>query len=47
MYNETFARSCCLLQFVGFNLTFFPQFVIGTHGMVRRYATYKPEFQLV
>jgi cytochrome c oxidase subunit 1 len=45
MYNETFARACCLLQFVGFNLTFFPQFVMGTHGMPRRYATYPPEFQ--
>ena len=40
MYNETFARICCLLLFVGFNLTFFPQFVMGTHGMPRRYATY-------
>ncbi len=45
MYPENFARFCCLVQFVGFNLTFFPQFVMGTHGMVRRYATYLPEFQ--
>ncbi len=45
MYPEAFARVCCLVQFVGFNLTFFPQFVMGTHGMPRRYATYLPEFQ--
>jgi cytochrome c oxidase subunit I len=45
MYNETIARTCCLLLFVGFNFTFFPQFVMGTHGMARRYATYLPEFR--
>lgn len=46
MYNETLARIACLLVFVGFNLTFFPQFILGTQGMPRRYAAYKPEFQL-
>ena len=45
MYNETLGRIACLLLFVGFNVTFFPQFVMGTHGMPRRYATYQPEFQ--
>jgi len=45
MYNETVARVACLLVFVGFNLTFFPQFILGTQGMPRRYAAYKPEFQ--
>ncbi|MEQ8847062.1 cbb3-type cytochrome c oxidase subunit I [Botrimarina sp.] len=45
MYNETLARIACLLVFVGFNLTFFPQFILGTQGMPRRYAGYKPEFQ--
>ncbi len=47
MYNETMGRLCCLLFFVGFNLTFFPQLVAGTHGMPRRAATYlrMPEFQ--
>ncbi len=46
MYHEGFAAFCCLLQFIGFNLTFFPQFIMGTHGMPRRYASYMPEFQI-
>lgn len=45
MYNETLGRIACVLLFLGFNLTFFPQFVMGTHGMPRRYATYKEEFK--
>jgi cytochrome c oxidase subunit 1 len=45
MYSEKLGRIACFLLFVGFNVTFFPQFVMGTHGMARRYATYKPEFQ--
>ncbi|MGL4513795.1 MAG: cytochrome c oxidase subunit I [Lacipirellulaceae bacterium] len=45
MYNETWARVACFLVFVGFNLTFFPQFIMGSQGMPRRYAAYKPEFQ--
>ncbi|TVQ64456.1 MAG: cytochrome c oxidase subunit I [Phycisphaerales bacterium] len=45
MYNETFAKLGCLLVFVGFNLTFFTQFFLGSNGMPRRYATYVEEFQ--
>ena len=45
MYNDLWARIACLIIFVGFNLTFLPQFVLGTRGMPRRYATYLPEFQ--
>jgi cytochrome c oxidase subunit I len=45
MYNETVGRITALLIFVGFNVTFFPQFVLGTRGMPRRYFTYLPEFQ--
>ena len=35
-----------ILVFVGFNLTFFPQFVAGYLGMPRRYHEYPPEFQV-
>jgi cytochrome c oxidase subunit I len=44
MYNDFWGRISCLLVFLGFNLTFFPQFVMGSRGMPRRYATYDPEF---
>jgi cytochrome c oxidase subunit I len=47
MYNDFLGRVCCLVEILAFNMTFFPQFIIGTHGMPRRYAIYKynPEFQ--
>ena len=35
------------LVFVGFNLTFFPQFVVGYLGMPRRYHAYPPDFQVL
>lgn len=44
MYNEALGRLSSVLVFLGFNLTFFPQFILGTQGMPRRYAAYKPEF---
>ena len=44
MYSELGGRISCLLVFLGFNLTFLPQFVLGSRGMPRRYATYDPEF---
>jgi cytochrome c oxidase subunit I len=44
MYHEASARLSALLIFLGFNLTFFPQFVLGYLGMPRRYYTYPPEF---
>ncbi len=45
MYNEFWARIAFFLVFVGFNGTFFPQFVMGSQGMPRRYANYVDVFQ--
>jgi cytochrome c oxidase subunit 1 len=47
MYPEFMAKIAALTVFLGFNLTFFPQFVLGYLGMPRRYATYAPEYQLL
>ncbi len=46
MYPEAWAKFTALLVFVGFNLTFFPQFLVGYLGMPRRYHMYPPEFQV-
>jgi cytochrome c oxidase subunit 1 len=45
MYDEGWGRIGALLVFVGLNLAFFPQFVLGTRGMPRRYYNYLEEFQ--
>jgi cytochrome c oxidase subunit 1 len=47
MYPEGWARFSAILIFVGFNLTFFPQFVLGYLGMPRRYHVYPEEFQVL
>ena len=47
MYSETLARVSAVLVFLGFNLTFFPQFLLGYLGMPRRYHVYPPEFQVL
>jgi cytochrome c oxidase subunit 1 len=47
LYNEVWARLAAVVVFVGFNLTFFPQFLVGYLGMPRRYASYPPEFQVL
>jgi len=47
MYPEGLAKLAALTVFLGFNLTFFPQFVLGYLGMPRRYAAYPPEFQVL
>ena len=45
MVNEFWARISFVLIFIGFNVTFFPQFVLGAMGMPRRYFDYLPEYQ--
>jgi len=47
MYPEPLARIAGLIVFLGFNLTFFPQFVLGYLGMPRRYHAYPEEFQVL
>ncbi len=44
LYNEMLARTSVICIFFGFNLTFFPQFIMGYLGMPRRYHSYVPEF---
>jgi cytochrome c oxidase subunit 1 len=44
MYNETLGRISWFLIFAGFNVTFFPQFILGNLGMPRRYHDYVPEY---
>jgi cytochrome c oxidase subunit 1 len=46
MYPETLGKWCSGGVFVGFNLTFLPQFVMGSRGMPRRYWDYDPEFTI-
>ncbi|MFB3827095.1 MAG: cytochrome c oxidase subunit I [Bryobacteraceae bacterium] len=47
LYPEGWARLSALVVFLGFNLTFFPQFILGYLGMPRRYASYPEEFQVL
>jgi len=47
LYSDGWARFGALVIFVGFNLTFFPQFMLGYLGMPRRYAVYPAEFQIL
>jgi cytochrome c oxidase subunit 1 len=47
MYNEGWSKISAIIIFIGFNLTFFPQFLLGYMGMPRRYHVYPPEFQVL
>ncbi len=47
LYPDYWARLAALIIFLGFNLTFGPQFILGFLGMPRRYATYPPDFQFL
>jgi len=45
MYNESKGRFWTIVSFVGFNVTFLPQFLLGTRGMPRRYFDYHPQYE--
>lgn len=45
MYNEATARLSFVFIFIGFNVTFFPQFILGAMGMPRRYFDYIPAYE--
>src|SRR5438309_9317088 len=46
MYPEKLGQLAAIVMYIGFNLTFFPQFILGYLGMPRRYFSYPPEFQI-
>ena len=45
MYSELWARIAAVFIFIGFNMTFLPQFIMGSQGMPRRYFNYIEQFQ--
>ena len=47
MYNQWIAQIAAIVTFIGFNLTFFPQFIVGYLGMPRRYHVYPEEWQVL
>jgi cytochrome c oxidase subunit 1 len=47
LYSEAWARFAAIVMFFGFNLTFFPQYLLGYEGMPRRYHVYPPQFQVL
>ena len=47
MYPERWGQLSALIIFAGFNLTFFPQFILGYMGMPRRFHAYPEQFQFL
>jgi cytochrome c oxidase subunit 1 len=44
MYDEFWGMIASTLVFIGFNVTFIPQFIMGSQGMPRRYYNYLPQY---
>ena len=47
MYFDLPAKIGCAVTFIGFNVTFLPQFIMGINGLPRRYYNYPPQFELL
>jgi cytochrome c oxidase subunit 1 len=47
MYPESISKLSAIISFIGFNLTFLPQFILGYLGMPRRYHSYPAEYQVL
>ncbi len=47
MYPESISKLSAIVSFIGFNLTFMPQFILGYLGMPRRYHAYPAEYQVL
>lgn len=47
IYPESLGRLAAVVLFIGFNLIFFPQFILGYLGVPHRYHAYPPEFQVL
>jgi len=45
MYNERWGQIACVIVFIGFNMTFLTQFILGSRGMPRRYYNYLDQYQ--
>jgi len=46
LFPDMWGRASAFIIFIAFNLTFFPQFILGYLGLPRRYYIYPPDFQV-
>ena len=47
LYPEIWARTAAIVILIGFNITFFPLFMMGYEGLPRRYHVYPAQFQVL